>query len=87
MRNVGSINTPDSFYRGMRLKQQLNHAKSLHDLDLAEGLGAVELPYALARKYPHAARSWEWQYIFPSPTRSLHPETGLRGRYSATRYS
>ena len=30
------------------LKQQLNYAKSLHDLDLAEGLGAVELPYALA---------------------------------------
>ncbi len=50
-------------------------------MDLAEGLGAVELPYALARKYPHAARSWEWQYVFPSPTRSLHPETGLRGRH------
>ena len=63
------------------LKQQLNYAKSLHDLDLAEGLGAVELPYALARKYPHAARSWEWQYVFLSPTRSLHPETGLRGRH------
>lgn len=63
------------------LKQQLNYAKSLHDLDLAEGLGEVELPYALARKYPNAARSWEWQYVFPSPTRSLHPETGLRGRH------
>lgn len=62
------------------LKQQLNYAKSLQDLDLAEGLGAVELPYALARKYPHAARSWG-QYVFPSPTRSLHPETGLRGRH------
>jgi site-specific recombinase XerD len=54
---------------------------SLHNLDLAEGLGEVELPYALARKYPYAARSWQWQYVFPSPTRSLHPETQRRGRH------
>jgi integron integrase len=63
------------------LKQQLNYAKSLHNIDLAEGLGEVELPYALARKYPYAARSWEWQYVFPSPTRSLHPETKRKGRH------
>jgi integron integrase len=63
------------------LQKQLNYAKSLHNLDLAEGLGEVELPYALARKYPHAAKSWEWQYVFPSPTRSLHPETKQKGRH------
>ena len=63
------------------LKRQLTHAQSLHHLDLAEGLGAVELPYALARKYPHAPREWQWQYVFPSPTRSLHPETKRKGRH------
>ena len=41
------------------LQRQLNYAQSLHHLDLGEGLGEVELPYALARKYSHAARSWE----------------------------
>ncbi len=41
----------------------------------------MELPSALARKYPQAARSWKWQYVFPSPTRSVHPETGRRGRH------
>jgi integrase len=63
------------------LKQQLEYARSLHNLDLCEGLGEVELPSALARKYPQAARSWKWQYVFPSPTRSVHPETGRRGRH------
>ncbi len=63
------------------LKLQLNYAQSLHNLDLAEGLGEVELPDALARQYPHAARSWEWQYLFPSPTRSLHPETKRKRRH------
>ena len=39
------------------------------------------MPYALAHKYSHAARSWEWQYVFPSPKRSLHPETKRQGRH------
>jgi integron integrase len=63
------------------LQNQLEYARTLHKLDLSEGLGEVELPYALARKYPHAARSWEWQYVFPSPTRSIDPQTGRRGRH------
>ena len=63
------------------LQRQLNYAQSLHNLDLGDGLGEVELPLALARKYPHAARSWEWQYVFPSPTISLHPETKRQRRH------
>ena len=27
---------------------------------------AVSLPFALRRKYPNAARSFEWQWLFPS---------------------
>ncbi|MFM5946359.1 MAG: tyrosine-type recombinase/integrase, partial [Dolichospermum sp.] len=56
-------------------------AKALHDIDLSMGLGEVELPYALAVKYPNAARDWRWQYIFPSPTRSIDPRTGRKGRH------
>ena len=29
------------------LHKQLEYAKALHDLDLAEGYGAVEMPYTL----------------------------------------
>jgi integron integrase len=64
-----------------RLEKQLEYARSIHNLDLSEGLGAVELPYALAKKYPNASREWKWQYVFPSPTRSLHPETKEKGRH------
>lgn len=63
------------------LQQQLFYAKALHNIDLSMGLGEVELPYALASKYSNAVRDWRWQYIFPSPTRSLDPRTGHKGRH------
>lgn len=63
------------------LRQQLVYAQALHQIDLSMGLGEVELPYALAIKYPNAAREWKWQYIFPSPTRSVDPRTGRKGRH------
>ena len=28
-----------------------------------------------------AAKDWHWQYIFPSPTRSVDPLTGRKGRH------
>lgn len=30
------------------------------------GRPGVSLPFALARKYPHAPTQWGWQYLFPS---------------------
>ncbi len=63
------------------LRQQLVYAQALHNIDLSMGLGDVELPYALAVKYPSAARDWRWQYIFPSPTRSVDPRNGRKGRH------
>lgn len=55
------------------LRHQLARVKLLHDQDLREGCGAVHLPYALARKYPQAAREWAWQYVFPSANLSTDP--------------
>jgi hypothetical protein len=34
--------------------------QQLHTTDLAEGYGAVSLPYALERTYPNANRAWGW---------------------------
>jgi integrase len=50
--------------------------KSLHEHDLAEGFGTVELPFALERKYSNAASQWGWQYVFPSRKRSTDPRSG-----------
>lgn len=63
------------------LKEQLQRARLLHQADLKVGLGAVELPFALAKKYPAAARQWGWQYVFPAMKRSRNPRSGLEGRH------
>jgi integron integrase len=55
------------------LRQQLQAARELHEQDLREGLGEVELPAALARKLPSAARDWAWQWVFPAPRWSVDP--------------
>jgi hypothetical protein len=44
----------------MPLQAHLARVKVLHDNELAEGHGDVELPYALANKYPKAAWEWGW---------------------------
>ena len=63
------------------LKQQLIEAKKIHERDLTLGLGQVEMPFALDRKYPNARREWKWQYVFPSKTLSKNPRTGATGRH------
>nr|QZL14133.1 integron integrase [uncultured bacterium] len=55
------------------LQAQLQKARALHEKDLEAGFGRVYLPHALAVKYPQADRSWAWQYVFPSPVRSVDP--------------
>ena len=63
------------------LSRQLKHVKLIHDADLDQGYGAVYLPYALTRKYTHAATSWAWQYVFPGSVRSIDPRSGQERRH------
>jgi integron integrase len=63
------------------LQRQLQTAKRLHREDLDDGCGAVYLPGALARKYPSAPTDWGWQYVFPSPQRSVDPRSGITRRH------
>ena len=63
------------------LQNHLRRVKEFHEKDLAEGHGAVYLPYALERKYPGAARDWNWQYFFPARDVSTDPLTGVVRRH------
>ena len=63
------------------LQAHLEKAKALHKQDLKEGLGEVFLPDALAVKYKGAARSWGWQWVFPSGALSVDPRSGLTRRH------
>ncbi|MBS0291549.1 MAG: integron integrase [Proteobacteria bacterium] len=60
------------------LQAQLNKSQALHQKDLAAGFGRVLLPHALAVKYPRADRDWAWQWLFPSPVRSLDPRPDVQ---------
>jgi integron integrase len=63
------------------LALHLQQVKLLHQQDLARGHGLVNLPYALARKYPHAGREWVWQFIFPAERLCCDPRSGLIVRH------
>ena len=63
------------------LRKQLVRAKRIHDRDLAEGWGRVELPGALDRKYPNAPQDWLWQWVFPQQRRWSNFKTAQQGRH------
>ncbi len=64
-----------------RLQEHLNEVKALHEKDLKTGHGEVYMPDALGRKYPHAAKEWHWQYVFPSSKLSVDPRSGKVRRH------
>jgi site-specific recombinase XerD len=49
------------------LREHLLGARTLWDGDRRVGRPGVELPNALAAKYPRAAESWAWHWVFPAP--------------------
>jgi integron integrase len=63
------------------LQNHLARDKTLHQQDLAQGHGEVYLPYALARKYPHTAKEWGWQYVFPARDIAVDPRSGVTRRH------
>lgn len=63
------------------LQALLDERRRWHQLDLVQGLASVDLPHALARKYPHAGREWAWQYVFATPDHHVNPDTGELRRH------
>jgi len=63
-----------------RLHRHIYKVKTIHEQDLRDGWGAVELPGALARKYPNANKEFGWQFLFPAQSRWVSKETGQQGR-------
>jgi len=58
------------------LAAQIDRVGRIHRGDLAEGYGSVELPSALARKFPNAERETGWQYLFPASRLGADRRTG-----------
>ncbi len=63
------------------LRDHLTRVRVLYDADREAKLPGVSLPYALRRKYPNAAISWVWQWVFPSRTFCRDPYSGEQLRF------
>lgn len=64
-----------------RMLVQLSRVKTLHDSDIADGQGYVDLPNAVRVKSPLAGRDLSWQYVFPASRRTLDKQSGEERRY------
>lgn len=63
------------------LRAQIDRRFVMHDIDLARGMVDVEMPHALAVKYPNACRERGWQWVFAAADYSTCPRTGAIRRH------
>lgn len=63
------------------LREQLARAHALWVADRQAGRGGVEMPDALARKYPRAGASWPWFWVFPQAQHAVDPRSGVVRRH------
>jgi integron integrase len=55
------------------LRAQMAQAHAVWAADRDAGVQGVLVPHALARKYPRAALSWPWHWVFPQARLSVDP--------------
>lgn len=67
--------------RTRHYSRQIEFASRQHQDDLRKQAGWVELPMALARKYPGTGRETGWQWVFPATRFYVDRETGQRRRH------
>ena len=63
------------------LLSALENCKQLHQVALAQNIDHVDMPHALAKKFPNAGKQLAWQFIFASDHLSIDPITKRRGRH------
>ena len=60
---------------------QLLAARATWEADKQSQRGGVEVPHALEAKYPKVGQTWGWFWLFPSPTLSVDPRSGVQRRH------
>ena len=63
------------------LRGHMERGRILWEHDRARCAPGVELPFALARKYPRGGETWAWLWIFPAAQPSRDPRTGVVRRH------
>ncbi|MDR7306322.1 integron integrase [Rhodoferax saidenbachensis] len=70
---------PHSLASALRL--QLLASRAQWEADRQAQRGGVETPHALEQKYPKVGHTWGWFWMFPSPTLSIDPRSGVERRH------
>ena len=70
---------PDSLLPALR--NHLLKVRRLYERDREDGVAGVWLPNALGEKFPGAAETWGWQWVFPSPVLSRDPRGQMIRRH------
>jgi integron integrase len=65
------------------LRVQLARARVLFAADRQASAPGIELPHALAAKYPGSGASWGWFWVFPAAAPSRDPRSGTVRRHHA----
>jgi len=63
------------------LQGHFRQVRDIHARDLGAGYGRVQMPDALAAKYPNASREWPWQWVFPAARICRDPRLGEPQRF------
>jgi len=63
------------------LQAHLARVRVLWERDEAAGRPGVQMPEALARKYPSAPKAWGWFWVFPARELSTDPRSGIERRH------
>jgi integron integrase len=70
---------PVALAEPMRL--QTAHARAVWEHDREAARPGVQMPDALARKWPQAGASWPWFWVWPSPELSVDPRSRIERRH------
>jgi len=63
------------------LRLQMLAARATWEADRQAQRAGVQVPDALSVKYPRLGQTWGWFWMFPSPTLSTDPRSGIERRH------
>lgn len=64
-----------------KLKAHIAQVKLIHEKDLADGYGRVQLREGMTKRSSQTAFEFHWQWLFPQKNRWVNQRTGEQGRH------
>lgn len=63
------------------LKNQIEKVKYIHGKDKVNNVPGVFIPYSIEKKYPASGKDLGWYFVFPGPSLSIDPISGVKRRH------